>query len=200
MEPVKHTKFNEQGVDIKTLPFLNKDKDKSPQGHIDADIVPLLKALNREYITTSSCSGRITLMKGVKKGEAIWLYKSHYHGDLEEIYKITSKLENNEQLRFIFEPFIIHVKCENLEHAEKLLKIILQYGLKKSSLISFKNNIIEINNSGKIETIITNQLTKDYLKILIDEANKRLQKCKENIKMLEDIFKNDTSSTITKTV
>ena len=188
MEPVKHTKFNEQGVDIKTLPFLNKDKDKSPQGHIDADIVPLLKVLNKEYITTSSCSGRITLMKGVKKGEAIWLYKTHYHGDLEKIFEIISDLENNEQIRFIFEPFIIHVRCNTLEKAQKLLKILHQNGFRKSHLISFKTYNIEINNTNKIETIFTNKLSKEYIKILVNEANTRLQKCKDNIKKLEKIF------------
>jgi tRNA wybutosine-synthesizing protein 3 len=188
MKPVNHTKFNEEGTDIKTLNFLNKNKDKSPQGHVDTDIVPLLKVLNKEYITTSSCSGRITLMKGAKKGEAIWLYKSHYHGDLEKIYNITSELKNDEQLRFIFEPFIIHVKCETLEKAQRLLKILHQNGFRKSHLISFKTYNIEINNTNKIETIFTNKLSKEYIKILVDEANTRLQKCKKNIKKLEKLF------------
>ncbi|MBU4242426.1 MAG: hypothetical protein KKF52_04295, partial [Nanoarchaeota archaeon] len=44
--------------------------DKSPQGHIDEDIKPLLEKINKhkEYETTSSCSGRIVLLENQKKG------------------------------------------------------------------------------------------------------------------------------------
>ncbi len=78
---------------------LLKKLDKSPQGFIDPAIIPLLKILNKKYTTTSSCSGRITLMKGVKKGEAQWLYKTHTKASAAEIYKI---LQKESPLRFIY--------------------------------------------------------------------------------------------------
>ncbi|MDP3728897.1 MAG: hypothetical protein Q8R18_05620, partial [bacterium] len=41
--------------------ILKKKLDKSPQGFVDPDILPLLNIINKKYTTTSSCSGRITL-------------------------------------------------------------------------------------------------------------------------------------------
>ena len=49
------------------------EADKSPKGGLDAPIVPLIHAINRhpDYVTTSSCSGRIALFAGayVAEGE-----------------------------------------------------------------------------------------------------------------------------------
>ena len=163
-------------------------EDKSPQGFVDEDIIPLLDILNKKYETRSSCSGRITLMKGVKKGFAEWIYKDHFNGDFEKIWEIVSNLEDGESLRFILEPFIIHVRGKTLEDTKEILKITHVNGFKRSGLISFKTNCIEINGTGKMETLVTNQLSKEYMKVLVDEANRRLQKTKDDIKRLEKLF------------
>ena len=164
--------------------------DKSPQGFIDKDILPLLTLINNDdrFETTSSCSGRITLMRGVKKGEAKWEYKNHFHAELEKIWGIVSVLKKEELLRFLYEPFIIHLKCRNFEEASKFLSFLHGNGLKKSGMISGKNLIIEINDSGKMETLLTSSLTKDYIKTLVDEANRRLASTKTKIRKLEKLF------------
>jgi len=165
-------------------------KDKSPQGHYDQDIIPLLDKINSHsgWETTSSCSGRITLMRGVKKGAAEWVYKTHDQADWQEVYDIVKNLPEGEQLRFFYEPLIVHVKCATQESAEKLLDLLIRNGFKKSRLISFKNFIIEINDTGKMETIITKDLTAKYVQLLVTEANRRLAKTKENIKKIEKII------------
>ena len=97
-------------------------RDKSKQGFIDKDIGALIGLINKSgYKTTSSCSGRIVLLKIPKFGDkqhAEWLYKTHENADSREIMKI---LEENEGLKLYFlqEPPIIHVNCRDMESADK---------------------------------------------------------------------------------
>ncbi len=159
--------------------------DKSPQGFYDKDIIPLLNIINKKYHTTSSCSGRITLIKGVEKGEVEWIYKTHKPASASKIYNL---LQQHKQLRFFYEPIIIHIQCKNEYEANELIQLLQSNGFKRACLISFKNYTVEINDTGKMETILTNKLPLTYIKLLIKEANKRLKKTKENIKNLEKMF------------
>ena len=165
---------------------LQKNKlDKSPQGFMDPDIIFLLEIINKKYTTSSSCSGRITLIRGVKKGEVQWMYKTHTKASASKIYSIIQK---EGTLRFFYEPLILHFQCKDKEQAEKVLQMLQNNGFKKSYLRSFKHWTIEINDTGSIETIVTKELSKEYIKFLVKEANLRLKKTKENIKKLEKLF------------
>tara|TARA_Y100000310_G_scaffold341823_1_gene442306 strand:+ start:4153 stop:4686 length:534 start_codon:yes stop_codon:yes gene_type:complete len=164
--------------------------DKSPQGFIDEDIIPLLTIINNDprFETTSSCSGRITLMSGEKKGESKWVYKTHERGDSNLIYLELQKLEDDDTLRFMYEPFIVHLKCKTFSDVTKMLSLLHTNGLKKSSMISCKGLIIEINDTGRMETILNNSLPLEYVEILVNEANKRLANTKNRIKLLEKLY------------
>ena len=172
------------------------DIDNSPQGFIDPDIIPLLNILNKSledgsegpYATTSSCSGRITLMSGVKKGEAKWEYKTHEHCDSSKVFEMISSLPDGEVLRFMYEPFIVHVKCRDFETVSSMLSILHANGMKKCGMISGKNLIIEINDSGRMETILDNSLPLEYIEKLCAEGNRRLASTKARIKMCEELF------------
>jgi tRNA wybutosine-synthesizing protein 3 len=161
-------------------------KDKSPQGFYDKDIIPLLDLINakEEYETTSSCSGRITLMTHSIKGETKWVFKSHKEVDYKEII---NSLEE-EYFKFIFDPLIIHIKCISFEKASELLVLLQKNGFKKTTIISTKHFVIEINDTGRMESLVNNSLSEDYIKELVLEANKRLNKTKENIKKLKKII------------
>ena len=169
----------------KAIILLKNKLDKSPQGFIDPDIIPLLNIINKKYTTTSSCSGRITLMRGVKKGEAQWLYKTHTKASAKKVYAIIQK---EGTLRFLYEPLILHFQCQDKEQAEKVLQTLQTNGFKRSYLVSFKHWTIEINDTGRIETLVTKELSKKYMTLLVKEANKRLKKTKENIEKLEKLF------------
>jgi tRNA(Phe) wybutosine-synthesizing methylase Tyw3 len=69
-----------------------------------------------------------------------------------------------------------------------MLSILHKNGFKKSCLISFNKWLIEINDTGKMETIVDNSLSYEYIERLVEEANKRLEKTKNNIKKLEKLF------------
>jgi tRNA(Phe) wybutosine-synthesizing methylase Tyw3 len=159
--------------------------DKSPQGFYDKDIIPLLNIINKKFETTSSCSGRITLMQGVKKGESKWIYKTHSKASAKKIYDCLQKIS---PLRFMSEPLIIHIKCFTHENADQVLKMLQSNGFKKSCIISLKNFVIEVNDTGKMETLLTKDLSYEYIKLLVNEANTRLKRTKTNIKKLEKLF------------
>ena len=162
--------------------------DKSPQGFIDPDIIPLLTVLNKKFETTSSCSGRVTLMKGVKKGDAKWIYKTHEKADAKAVFDELQKLDDGETLRFLYEPFIVHLKCKDFAEVSWMLGFLHGNGIKKSGMISGKNLVVEINDSGKIETLMDNTLSFEYVSMLVAEANRRLLTTKEKIKKLEKLF------------
>jgi tRNA(Phe) wybutosine-synthesizing methylase Tyw3 len=166
---------------------MNIKNDKSPQGFVDPDIIPLLEILNEKYNTTSSCSGRITLLSGVKKGSVAWIFKSHTKVDATKVYQKIQEHEE-ETIRFFYEPLIIHLKCHSQDDAKEILKILHINGFRKSSIISLKKLLIEINDTGKMETILTKDLTLKYIELLVNEANKRLEKTKLHIKKLEELF------------
>ena len=166
---------------------MNIIKDKSPQGFKDPDIIPLLDILNKKYTTTSSCSGRITLMDGNKKGDAKWIFKTHTIANTQEIYEIIQNHTTN-ILRLFYEPLIIHLKCKNMNEADILLTTLHQNGFKKPAVISVKTITVEINDTGRMETIVTKNLSIEYIELIINETNKRLQKTKNNIKKLELLF------------
>lgn len=160
-------------------------KDKSPQGYMDKDIVQLLKKINskKDYETTSSCSGRIVLLNSQKKGESKWLFKSHEPVTVEQIIKTLPE----HKVWFMQEPLILHIKCKTLEAADKLLSIANSIGLKKSGITSLKNILVEIKGAERIETVLEKP-SKEYLNLLIEEANKKLLQTKEKIKKLEEAF------------
>jgi tRNA wybutosine-synthesizing protein 3 len=158
------------------------EKDKSKQGFIDKDILPLINLLNstKEYKTTSSCSGRIVLLKLKKIGDKLnseWIYKTHKRADFGQINQI---LEKYKTLWFLQEPLTLHVKCKSLKSAEKLINSAQKSGLKHSGIISIKNYLVEIRGTERIETILNNN-KKEYLIFLIEEANKKLNRTKQNM-------------------
>lgn len=162
-------------------------QDKSPQGYIDSDIVQLLKNINsnKDYETTSSCSGRIVLLNSQKKRESRWLFKSHEPVTVKQIMEALEKAEG--KVWFMQEPLILHVKCKTLESADKLLSIANKCGLKKSGITSLKNLMVEIKGTERIETVLEKP-SKEYIKLLVEEANRKLLQTKEKIKKLEYAF------------
>ncbi len=156
-------------------------EDKSPQGFIDEDIKDLLKVLNdKGYKTTSSCSGRIVLItKSGEKGNARWIFKSHKKVKGNNIFELVQK---NSPVWFLQEPMILHVRAKDLGSAQKLLSVAKDSGLKISGVTSIKNCTLEIRGTERMETLLGNSCGKEYIFLLVGEANKRLQRTKEKMK------------------
>lgn len=167
--------------------------DLSKKGSVDIEIKEIVDLINScpDYCTTSSCSGRITLLERTsnKKFETNWLISSHQPVTLEQIKE---KLVSDKEVWLMQESFILHIFCRTIEKAESLLKCCREVGFKHSGIISVTNKImVEIMGNEKVETVIIkegkNYVNDDYLKILIDSCNERMLSNRAKL----DVFLNE---------
>jgi tRNA wybutosine-synthesizing protein 3 len=177
--------FNQRKRDI-----LSK-KDKSSKGNWDKRIMPLCDKLNsfENYYTTSSCSGRIIVMKDEeKKGPGLFEFVSH---DLVNFDSFFDKIIGfNGNLKFKQDSVILHVACRELSDAKTLLNKGLKVGFKKSGIISLgKNIIVELNLSDKLEFPLVENgellVGKKFLKKVLKKANNNLKKGWKKIEELK---------------
>jgi tRNA wybutosine-synthesizing protein 3 len=173
--------------------FLIK-KDKSKKAKIDSIIKKLINLINSlpNYYTTSSCSGRIVLLekKSDKKQDSKWLFVKHDKVDFREIYKVIKKIikKNKYDIWFREEPLILHVCCKSLQDAKNLLNIARGI-FKRTGIITInKKIIVEVIGTEFIDTLIIRDnkllIEKDYLDVLVKEANKKLMKNYRHLKEL----------------
>jgi tRNA wybutosine-synthesizing protein 3 len=172
--------------------FLAK-QDKSVKGSIDSHIRQLCDLINSkgDFYTTSSCSGRIVLIKlagSGKKNEAEWLFVSHDEAGIYNLKNELSALPEG-QVWFRFEPFILHVAAKSTGDAKRLLEIVQSLGIKRSGIISLGNKIvIEIIGTERIDAIISKEskllVSDDYLELLVEDANQKLRKNWEDIRKI----------------
>lgn len=166
--------------------------DKSKKGEVDADIKPLLDIINSKegYKTTSSCSGRIVLIDLPRTGDkrnAKWIYTTHDKADAVKIIEILNQIKKPVWL--LQEPMILHAQCRTIEHADKLLKIAQSCGFKRSGIFSLKRFSVEIHGAERIETFLTSGLQNEYILRLVEEANSKLQRAKQNMQKLQERLK-----------
>jgi len=176
-------------------------KDKSSKNSWDEKIVALCNKinLNKNYYTTSSCSGRIILIFDEdKKTSGLFLYINHdliklnsFKKDLEQVK--SKKFKNNSIIKFKQEPCGLHVFCKTLNDAEKILNKAKLCGWKKSGIISIsKNIVVELMSTEKVEFVICNKgkslVDNRFLKINLEKSNKNLRKGWEKIKKLEKLI------------
>ena len=182
------------------IPFLKRKQDvlskedKSSIGKWDEKISSLCNKINslENYYTTSSCSGRVLLMIDQdKKAENLFVFVSHDKISFKQLKEELAKAEKNKkQIKFKFEPCIIHIACKTLEDAEKIYEKGKMAGWKKSGIIEIKKNfIVELNASEKLELPIIQKgkllVDDNFLKIIVEESNTKFEKVWVKIKKLE---------------
>ncbi len=170
-------------------------KDRSDKQSMDRKIKKLCDKINKkkQYYTTSSCAGRVVLIKAQeKKGPGLFLFRSHNKITLSELKKQLNKIKSKEKgfVYFKQEACILHVACTDLQAAQNLLNKAKFAGWKKSGFIASNKRIVcELMSSEKIELPIINKgeilVSDDYLKLLVQEANKKLEKSWKKIKKLK---------------
>ncbi len=166
--------------------------DKSKKGSVDREISKLVKEINRkkDYYTTSSCAGRILLIKHARSGrkdEAEWLLASHAKVSFPALKKALEKAALfDEETWFKQEPLILHVACRDIDSAERLIHIVRsKCGLRRAGVMSLKRNIIEIIGSDMMYTIAAKDrkvlVDDSCLKILLEKANEKMDRNKRRI-------------------
>lgn len=174
---------------------LEKD-DKSSKGNWDERIKELCDKINsdKDYLTTSSCSGRILLMiETLEKKPGLFLFVNHEKTSFDEIKKELIKIsdKNKEMIYLKQEPCVLAVSCKTLEKAQKLVDNARKAGWKRSGITtSSKNNIIELFSTERIDVPVMKDgkilADDDSLKVIIDEANSKLERTWWKIKKLEE--------------
>jgi len=174
--------------------FLSKP-DKSSAHEIDKAILPLVRLINskKNFYTTSSCAGRIILIKETgKKQKNIFLFKSHEKISLNEIKNALNNAKCKETIYLKHEPCIMHIACNTFNDAIALTSAARNAGWKKSGIISRKN-IVEMLSTEILAAPVADNgkiLVSDaYLKFLVSEANKKLAGTRIKIKKLEKLLK-----------
>lgn len=171
-------------------------KDKSGKGDWDKEIANLCRKINaqKEYYTTSSCAGRIVLIKALEeKAKNVFLFKSHEKISFSQLKKELEKAGKYKgMIYFKQEPCILHVACLDLSSGLKLLEKARIAGWKRSGLIAKgKRIILELMSTEKIELPIMFNgkipVDENYLKLIVEEANKKLMRVREKIKKLESL-------------
>jgi tRNA wybutosine-synthesizing protein 3 len=166
--------------------------DKSSKGSIDEEILPVCNAINsiKGFVTTSSCSGRISIVKGDEgeKTKNAWVFKSHCPVTCEELLK--ADLPQGLTL-LKMEGAILHIACESISYAESLITAAKESGIKRAGIISIRKNKV------MVETIFGESLclpfsadgklliSLDYLRFSLEIANKKLKRSREKLKSLE---------------
>lgn len=162
--------------------------DKSKKGSVDRKIKKICDIINskNDYFTTSSCSGRIVVIKvgENRKKNSEWLFTSHEM--VEDDNKVINSIDfNSEDIWFKQEPMILHVCCRDVNAANKLWDIAQLSGYKRGGIRKGRHWYnVEIMGSEFIEAPLE-EVTKEYIGVLIDEANKRMKRSLSRIKRFE---------------
>ncbi|CAG2176346.1 unnamed protein product [Oppiella nova] len=182
---------------------LNAKQDLSLKGSIDEPIVDLISALNScgAYYTTSSCSGRITVMADnsgchLKKSVSKWLFISHDVVDSDEVMSaIRSGDDRPLYASFKVEPFVLHVCADGLSAAKRLLEVAIGCGFRNSGLTISKSDriIVAVRSCHSLEVpIICDKeliVTEDYMKYITEVANQKMRQNFEKINKFYSMVK-----------
>ncbi|MFC2135613.1 hypothetical protein ACFLTH_13445 [Bacteroidota bacterium] len=169
--------------------------DQSNKGSVDKLIKPLVDKINnlKDYYTTSSCSGRVIVIKVPKNGkkkDAEFLYRTHEFASAKKILTCLKNLKTDESVWFRQEPAIVHVATRTLEEASNFLRTVRPIGFKRGGLFEVdKRFLIESVSTERIDAMLAKDgkvlVSDEYIEILVEEANKRLERTWEKTKKLE---------------
>lgn len=208
--------FEQKKISIlKEIEGTNEDnKDLSPKGTIDEQCLDIIKLINshKDMVTTSSCSGRVSVFIegkkhrdsqiGSKGNEGHWMFVTHDPNQLKDWHKSLeydtdeNRIETGDTVRYIlykFEPLILHIKCRNSEIAGELFKIGMSSGFRESGIGI--NNVVAIRISIKLDIPIgffdeINQrpifnINEAYIKFITTLSFDRFQ---ENFNKLDHLY------------
>ncbi|PIN99045.1 MAG: hypothetical protein COT90_01375 [Candidatus Diapherotrites archaeon CG10_big_fil_rev_8_21_14_0_10_31_34] len=153
-------------------------------------------AETKNYFTSSSCSGRIVLLDLAKDGnkkEAAFHSKWHRKVKLKELITEIKRKQNEEELWFKLDSFILHLGTNSLENAKKILKITRKTGIRRAGIMVAEEGkfIIELIGTQTMSFPVKIKgkilLEEEYLKKTLEKANQKLEK---NYNQLKEFEKN----------
>jgi len=170
-------------------------KDKSSIGGIDKSILGLCDKINKsnDYYTLSSCSGRIVLIRETEDKQAgLFIFSSHKKISFNELKKELERIKGKEKglIYLKQEPCVLAVSCRNLVCEQELLNKARRVGWKKSGIITTSGKfVVELFSTERIDVPIMNKgkilVDDNYLKLVLKEANSKLERTWDKIEKLE---------------
>ncbi|XP_074893491.1 tRNA wybutosine-synthesizing protein 3 homolog isoform X2 [Buteo buteo] len=151
--------------------------DASRKGGLDERAAPVVQLLNgrARFCTTSSCSGRLVLAQGsaadansweVQKKNCTWLMVTHETCTKDDVMTALEKATGDVVLKF--EPFVLHVLCQELQDAQ-LLAVRSTHCLE-----------VPLSHKGKL------MVSEEYIEFLIHVANRKME---ENTRRIDRFYK-----------
>ena len=166
--------------------------DKSNIGKWDSKIKDLCEKINnkKEYYTTSSCGGRVVLIKSLdEKAENVFLFRTHKKIKFGELKKALKNVDYLGLVEFQQTTCILHVACKTLNDAQVLVNKAKLSGWKHSGIMNIKRNMVELHSTEKISFPIMDDgkvlVDDDFLKMIVREANDKLERVWGKIEKLE---------------
>lgn len=128
-------------------------EDAISSGKADEKAIPLLRSINKNesLVTTSSCSGRIVLLRfDIENAKRESAFYKRWHGkvDAEEVELALSAYADEEPLWFRVEPFILHVAAENLAGAQAFMQKMRKAGVKRGGIQSLRSDRVVVEVQG----------------------------------------------------
>ncbi|GAB6100960.1 hypothetical protein JCM16138_01830 [Thermococcus atlanticus] len=166
------------------------------ENKVDGDIIPLLEEINSldNYFTTSSCSGRISVMEMPHFGDkvnSVWLGKWHREVTVGEVLEAIGR-HSKGQLWFLVRSPILHVSAKTMEDAVKLLNLAIGLGFKYSNIksVSHKKLLVEIRSTERMDVPLGSDgelwVDEEYIKKIVNLANAQVRRIKGKLKRLEE--------------
>ncbi len=169
--------------------------DKSRKGGVDELAVPVISVLNqkKDFYTTSSCSGRISLFREAvsgKKHESGWLFVKHGVVSLDELKGALVNLPL-ESIWFRCEAPIFHIACRDLDAANRLLVVCRSMGFKRAGIVgNGRRKLVEVIFNDKMDVPVASGgvlfVDEKFLSFLIKKANVKFRK---NVSLLKKFEK-----------
>ncbi|WP_297420966.1 hypothetical protein [Thermococcus sp.] len=171
-------------------------KQALAEDKVDHDIIPLLERLNAldDYFTTSSCSGRISVMEMPYFGDkvnSVWLGKWHREVTVEEVFEAIGKHRSG-QLWFLVRSPILHVAARTMDDAVKLLNFAIGLGFKYSNIksVSHRKLLVEIRSTERMDVPLGEDgelwVSEEYIGRIVNLANAQVRRFKGKLKRLEE--------------
>ncbi|MGB2842032.1 MAG: hypothetical protein WBC40_06100 [Halobacteriota archaeon] len=173
-------------------------------GGADEEVAGIIEKINgfEGFFTTSSCSGRIALIRlpeiGAKR-EAEFIGKWHRSVTKEEVLGAIKTTEKGE-IWLLSQSPILHVACRSLEKAKTLLRIAIESGFKYSGIKAISNSNSNSNSNSKdngkvvVEIMSTERMdvplgkdgvmfcSESYMAFILSKANFMLERGKGKLK------------------
>ncbi|XP_042729590.1 tRNA wybutosine-synthesizing protein 3 homolog [Lagopus leucura] len=174
-------------------------QDCSRRGALDERAAGVVRLLNgcAPFCTTSSCSGRLVLAEGgaalsagIPKRRCRWLLVAHEPCGRADVMAALENATGN--VVFKFEPFVLHVLCQELQDAQLLHSVAIESG--------FKNSGITVGRGGKIMMAVRSahclevplshmgklMVSEEYIEFLVHVANEKME---ENARRIDRFYK-----------